>query len=363
MGFRCGIVGLPNVGKSTLFNALTKSTAADVANYPFCTIDPNIGRVAVPDARLQQLAALNASAVQIPANLDFVDIAGLVRGAAAGEGLGNRFLANIREVDVICHVLRCFASDSITHINGHVDPKSDYETVETELMLADLESLERRQAPLVKKARGGDEQAAAMLDLVQAVLPVLEAGEPARLAPIPPAALRSLQLITSKPVLLIANLDEESIGTGNQFSLVVEELGRKVKAPVLQIAAGIEQELLEITDMDECGELLDGLGIRETGLEQLIFAGYSELGLITFFTAGPKESRAWSVAEGSTAQQAAGVIHTDFARGFIAAEITAYDDYIACKGLGNARQQGKARLEGRDYLIRDGDVVQFRFNV
>jgi ribosome-binding ATPase len=363
MGFKCGIVGLPNVGKSTLFNALTETAAAQAANYPFCTIEPNVGEVAVPDARLQTLATLAKSAEIVPTRLNFVDIAGLVRGASKGEGLGNQFLANIREVDAIAHVVRCFEDGEVTHVEGRIDPIADIETVETELMLADLDSLERRVDTLGKKAKGGDKEAKETLDLVNRALALLRDGKPARLAERKPEEERTfhmLGLITSLPVLYVCNVDEGAAGSGNDYSRKVEQKAAAEGAAAVVISAKIEAEIA-LLGRDERAEYLDTLSLKEAGLDRLIRAGYGLLNLVTFFTAGPKESRAWTVTRGSKAPQAAGVIHSDFERGFIRAETIAYDDYVACGGEAGARDAGKLRLEGKDYVVQDGDVMHFRF--
>jgi len=367
MGFNCGIVGLPNVGKSTLFNALTQTQAAEAANYPFCTIEPNTGRVGVPDPRLSKLAELAKSQKIIPTQLEFVDIAGLVKGASKGEGLGNQFLANIRETDAICHVLRCFESGDITHVEGSVDPLRDAEIVETELMLADLEALERREANLIKKARGNDKEAKAELDIVVEVLKLLRDGRPARLYT--PGdeedakRLRMMQLITAKPVLYVCNVEEESAADGNSLSAKVFEKAKAEGAQAVVISAAIEAEVAMLDDPEERTVFLSDLGLEEPGLARVIRAGYALLDQITFFTIGPKEARAWNVHRGAKAPQAAGVIHTDFERGFIAAETIAYDDYVACGGEPGAKEAGKMRLEGREYVVKDGDCFHFRFNV
>jgi len=363
MGFKCGIVGLPNVGKSTLFNALTETAAAQAANYPFCTIEPNVGEVAVPDERLQTLARLAKSAEIVPTRLNFVDIAGLVRGASKGEGLGNQFLANIREVDAIAHVVRCFEDGEVTHVEGRIDPIADIETVETELMLADLDSLERRVDALGKKAKGGDKEAKETLDLVNRALALLRDGKPARLAERKPEEERTfhmLGLITALPVLYVCNVDEGSAATGNDSSRKVEQRATTEGAAAVVISAKIEAEIA-LLGRDERAEYLETLGLQEAGLDRLIRAGYGLLNLVTFFTAGPKEARAWTVTRGSKAPQAAGVIHSDFERGFIRAETIAYDDYVTCGGEAGARDAGKLRLEGKDYVVQDGDVMHFRF--
>ena len=363
MGFKCGIVGLPNVGKSTLFNALTQTAAAQAANYPFCTIEPNVGDVAVPDARLDRLAAIAKSAQIIPTRITFVDIAGLVRGASKGEGLGNQFLANIREVDAVVHVLRCFEDDDITHVEGRIDPVGDADTVETELMLADLDSLERRIGALEKKAKGGDKESREQFALMSKAIALLREGKPARDADLTPEereSYRQLGLMTEKPVLYVANVEEGSAATGNKYSKLVEEKAKREGAGCVVISARIEEEVAQLGE--ERGEFLKTLGLEEPGLNRLIRAGYALLGLITFFTAGPKEARAWTITKGSRAPQAAGVIHTDFEKGFIRAETIAYNDYVALGGEAGARDAGKMRLEGKDYVVADGDVMHFRFN-
>jgi len=364
MGFQCGIVGLPNVGKSTLFNALTETAAAQAANYPFCTIEPNVGEVAVPDARLDTLAKLAKSAQIVPTRLTFVDIAGLVRGASKGEGLGNQFLANIREVDAIAHVVRCFEDTDVTHVEGRIDPIADIETVETELMLADLESLERRVDGLSKKAKGGDKEAKETLDLVNRALALLRKGEPARRTERKPEeekAFHMLGLLTALPVLYVCNVDEASAAGGNAFSQKVKAKAQAEGAAVVVISAKIEAEIAALSH-DEREDYLAAIGLKEAGLDRLISAGYALLHLVTFFTAGPKEARAWTVTRGAKAPQAAGVIHSDFERGFIRAETIAYDDYVACGGESGARDAGKMRLEGKDYVVQDGDVMHFRFS-
>ncbi|MBX6375296.1 MAG: redox-regulated ATPase YchF [Acetobacteraceae bacterium] len=364
MGFNCGIVGLPNVGKSTLFNALTQTAAAQAANYPFCTIEPNVGRVAVPDPRLEAIARVAKSAKIVPTSLEFVDIAGLVRGASKGEGLGNQFLANIREVDAIVHVLRCFEDPDVTHVEGSVDPIRDAETVETELMLADLDSLEKRMVGLTKRARGGDKEATAQLALIEPILAALREGRPARTA-VPKGeeeAARRLQLLTTKPVLYVCNVDEGAAATGNDFSARVFARAEAEGAKAVVVSAAIEAEIAQMPEADR-KDFLASLGLEDSGLDRVIRAGYALLGLITYFTAGPKETRAWTVVQGTKAPQAAGVIHGDFERGFIAAETIAYEDYIALGGEQGAKEAGKMRIEGKDYVVRDGDVMLFRFNV
>ncbi len=362
MGFKCGIVGLPNVGKSTLFNALTETAAAEAANYPFCTIEPNVGQVAVPDPRLQEIARIAGSAKIVPTTLAFVDIAGLVRGASKGEGLGNQFLANIREVDAIIHVLRCFESADITHVEGRVDPVEDAETVETELMLADLESLERRVPALVKKAQGGDKEAKAAARILGEALELLRQGRPARLAsakdPDEARHLAQAQLLTAKPVLYVCNVDEASAADGNAHSDRVQERARREGAGCVVVSAAIEAEIVALP-ADERADFLASLGLTETGLARVIRAGYELLGLLTFFTAGPKEARAWTVAKGATAPQAAGVIHSDFETKFIRAETVAHADFVALGGEARAREAGKLRAEGKAYVVQDGDVMHF----
>jgi GTP-binding protein YchF len=365
MGFKAGIVGLPNVGKSTLFNALTETAAAQAANYPFCTIEPNVGEVAVPDPRLEKLASLAKSAEIVPTRLTFVDIAGLVRGASKGEGLGNQFLANIREVDAIVHVVRCFVDDDVTHVDSRIDPIADIETIETELMLADLESLERRLDPLEKKIRGGDKEAKETLDLVTRALGLLREGKPARLTERKPEEeklFRMLALMTAKPVLYVCNVEEASAATGNTLSRQVEERARAEGALAVVISAKIEAEIA-VLPQEERAEFLATIGLEEPGLNRLIRAGYALLDLVTFFTAGPKEARAWTIRSGTQAPQAAGVIHTDFEKGFIRAETISYDDYVRLGGEAGARDAGRLRLEGKDYLVADGDVLHFRFAV
>ncbi len=366
MGFKCGIVGLPNVGKSTLFNALTQTAAAQAANYPFCTIEPNVGDVAVPDPRLETLAAIAGSQEIIPTRITFVDIAGLVRGASKGEGLGNQFLANIREVDAVVHVLRCFEDDDITHVEGKIDPIADAETVETELMLADLDSLEKRLPALEKKAKGADKDAKETIALVTKAVTLLRDGKPARialpdLAPEERAPYSQLGLMTAKPVLYVLNVEEGSAATGNSISARAEEMAKKQGARAVVISAKIEEEIAQMPMADR-KDFLESLGLEEPGLNRLIRAGYELLGLLTFFTVGPKEARAWTVTAGSKGPQAAGVIHTDFEKGYIRAETIAYDDYVAGKGEAGAREAGKFRLEGKDYVVADGDVMHFRFN-
>ncbi|HEX5600494.1 MAG TPA: redox-regulated ATPase YchF [Hyphomicrobiaceae bacterium] len=363
MGFKCGIVGLPNVGKSTLFNALTQTAAAEAANYPFCTIEPNVGEVGVPDPRLEKLAAIAKSAQTIPTRLTFVDIAGLVRGASKGEGLGNQFLAHIREVDAVAYVLRCFEDPDIAHVEGRIDPLGDADVVETELMLADLESLERRRIPLEKKAKSGEKEAKLQLAVIDKALALLRDGKPARLAELTAEEeplFKQLQLLTAKPVLYVCNVDEASAASGNDYSRLVEERAKAEGAGCVVISAKIEAELAGLSPEDRQAYLAE-LGLEEPGLNRLIREGYRLLGLITYFTVGPKETRAWTVPAGTKAPKAAGVIHTDFEKGFIRAETIAYDDFIAYGGEAGAREAGKMRLEGKDYVVKDGDVLHFRF--
>ena len=364
MGFKCGIVGLPNVGKSTLFNALTQTAQAEAANYPFCTIEPNVGEVPVPDPRLDKLAAIAKSAQILPTRLTFVDIAGLVRGASTGEGLGNKFLAHIREVDAIAYVLRCFEDDDITHVEGRIDPAADADTVETELMLADMESLERRRLALEKRAKGQDKEAKAMIVLVDRALELLREGKPARLAEVANEERQMwnmLQLLTSKPILYVCNVDEGSAATGNAFSKTVQERAAAEGAVAVVISAKIEAELAGL-EADERTEYLADLGLEEPGLNRLIRSGYELLDLVTYFTVGPKEARAWTITDGTKAPKAAGVIHGDFEKGFIRAETIGYDDYVSLGGETPCKEAGKMRLEGKEYLVKDGDVMHFRFN-
>jgi GTP-binding protein YchF len=366
MGFRCGIVGLPNVGKSTLFNALTETQAAQAANYPFCTIEPNVGQVAVPDPRLDRLAAIASSAKIIPTQLGFVDIAGLVKGASKGEGLGNQFLGNIREVDAIVHVLRCFENDDIQHVANHVDPLADADTVETELLLSDLESLEKGVPNLIKRGQQGDKESKIAAAVLGKALELLREGKPARLT-VPSdeeeaRVFAQAQLITAKPVLYVCNVNEEDAASGNAFSQQVFAKAQAEGATAVVVSAAIESELVGMAS-DERMEFLGELGLEETGLARVIRAGYELLHLITFFTVGPKEARAWTVERGSRAPQAAGAIHSDFERGFIRAETIAYDDYIALNGEAGARDAGKLRQEGKEYVVQDGDVLHFKFNV
>jgi len=364
MGFRMGIVGLPNVGKSTLFNALTRTAAAQAANFPFCTIEPNVGDVAVPDARLDKLADIGKSAQIIPTRMTFVDIAGLVKGASKGEGLGNQFLANIRETDAIAHVLRCFEDEDVTHVDGRVDPVADAETIETELIIADMESIEKRLQNIVRKVRGGDKEAMQQERLMKAALALLEEGKPARLLEVDAEdakAWKMLQLLTSKPVLYVCNVDEAEAGTGNALSEKVAEMAAAQGNAHVVISAKIEEEISQL-DADEAAEFLAELGLEEAGLDRLIRAGYDLLDLQTYFTVGPKEARAWTIRRGTSAPQAAGVIHGDFERGFIRAETIAFDDFVACNGEAGAKESGKMRAEGKAYLVKDGDVLHFLFN-
>ena len=366
MGFKCGIVGLPNVGKSTLFNALTATAAAEAANFPFCTIEPNTGRVGVPDARLDTIAKIGGSATIIPTQLEFVDIAGLVRGASKGEGLGNQFLGNIREVDAIVHVVRCFEDDNVTHVEGAINPVSDAETVETELMIADMESLEKREQSLQKKARGGDKDATVQMDLITRALEVLRNGQPARVLEIAEddqKAFAMLQLLTSKPVLYVCNVEEDSAADGNSLSAKVAEMAAKEGAQSVVISAKIEEEVSALESEEDKADFLESLGLVETGLARVIQAGYKLLGLLTYFTVGPKEARAWTVREGASGPEAAGVIHTDFEKGYIKAETMAYDDFVDLGGEQACKEAGKLRQEGRGYIVKDGDIMHFKFNV
>ncbi|MCT4332033.1 redox-regulated ATPase YchF [Paracoccus sp. YLB-12] len=364
MGFRMGIVGLPNVGKSTLFNALTRTAAAQAANFPFCTIEPNVGEVAVPDPRLDRLAGIAGSKQIIPTRITFVDIAGLVKGASKGEGLGNQFLANIREVDAIAHVLRCFEDGDVTHVEGRVDPIADAEVIETELMIADMESVERRLANLARKLKGGDKEAAEQQDLLKRALAALENGQPARTVDIAEDERKTwnmLQLLTSKPVLYVCNVAEDEAAKGNALSDKVAEMAKAQGAGHVVISARIEEEISQL-EAEEAQMFLGEMGLDEAGLDRLIRAGYDLLGLQTYFTVGPKEARAWTITKGTLAPQAAGVIHGDFEKGFIRAETVAYDDYISGNGEAGAREAGKLRVEGKSYEVKDGDVLHFLFN-
>ena len=364
MGFKMGIVGLPNVGKSTLFNALTKTAAAQAANFPFCTIEPNVGDVAVPDARLDRLAAIAQSKQIIPTRMTFVDIAGLVKGASKGEGLGNQFLANIREVDAIAHVLRCFEDGDVTHVEGRVDPVADAETIETELMLADMESIEKRLQNIIRKVRGGDKEAVQQERLMKAAMAALENGQPARSVEVDDEdkkAWKGLQLLTTKPILYVCNVDEGSAADGNEFSARVAEMAAEQGAASVVISAQIEEEISQL-EPDEAEMFLEEMGLSEAGLDRLIRAGYELLHLETYFTVGPKEARAWTIRSGTTAPKAAGVIHGDFEKGFIRAETIAYDDFVSLGGEQAAKEAGKMRAEGKAYIVKDGDVLHFLFN-
>ena len=365
MGFKCGIVGLPNVGKSTLFNALTKTAMAQAENYPFCTIEPNVGEVAIPDPRLYELAKIAKSENIVPTRMTFVDIAGLVKGASKGEGLGNQFLANIREMDAIAYVLRCFDDSDIVHVEGKIDPLSDFETVETELMLADLESLEKRQPSFSKKAKSGDKESAELLTVVEKALALLQDGKPVREIKIKDdeeTLLKGLQLLTSKPVLYVCNVNESDAAKGNHYSDSVFDMAKKDGAGAVLISAKIESELSQLEDDDQ-REFLEELGLKQPGLIRMIYEGYDLLDLMTYFTAGPKESRAWTVPSNSLAPRASRAIHTDFEKGFIRAEVISFSDYVECNGEQGAKEAGKLRIEGKDYRVRDGDVILFRFNV
>ncbi|MBQ8651409.1 MAG: redox-regulated ATPase YchF [Alphaproteobacteria bacterium] len=365
MGFNCGIVGLPNVGKSTLFNALTSTAQAESANYPFCTIEPNVGRIAVPDARLVELAKIAGSKQILPAQLEFVDIAGIVEGASKGEGLGNKFLANIRETDAILHVVRCFDNDDITHVSGKVDPVSDIDVIETELLLADMESVDNRIQNLSKKAKAGDKQTKEILEVLNLVADVLHSGHPAKETKVNESQrliLKQLQLLTTKPMLYVCNVSEtELLNEDNKYVLSVKK--KAGNSPVVKISAAIEAEIACLDSEEDKREFLNDLGMQSTGLDLVVRTGYELLGLQTYFTIGPKEARAWTIQKGTKAPAAAGVIHTDFERGFICAETISWKDYIECEGEQKAKQLGKLRLEGKDYAVQDGDVMHFRFNV
>lgn len=366
MGFNCGIVGLPNVGKSTLFNALTATANAQAANFPFCTIEPNVGRVAVPDTRLDAIAKLAGSANILPAQLEFVDIAGLVKGASQGEGLGNQFLANIRETDAIIHVLRCFENGDITHVEGSVDPIRDAEIIETELMLADLESIDKQITNMSKKAKGNDKDAKELLVVAEKVKAALDEGQPVRSVDIDEdeaPLLKRLQMITSKPILYVCNVNEEDAAEGNDLSNKVAAMAADQGANHVVISAAIEAEISVMETQEDKNEFLDSLGLEEAGLDKIIKAGFDLLSLQTYFTAGPKEARAWTIHKGWKAPQAAGVIHTDFEKGFIRAETTSYADYVECGGEQGAKENGKTRQEGKEYIVQDGDVILFKFNV
>jgi GTP-binding protein YchF len=366
MGFNCGIVGLPNVGKSTLFNALTETAAAQAANFPFCTIEPNVGRVAVPDPRLDEIAGIAGSKAIIPTQLEFVDIAGLVKGASKGEGLGNQFLANIRETDAVLHVLRCFDDGNVTHVEGSVDPIRDAEIIETELMIADMESLQKRLIPLQKKARVGEKGMASQLEMIERVLKALEDGKPARTverSKDEERVFQLLQLLTSKPLLYVCNVSEDDAATGNEYTAQVQKMADEQNAELVIISAAMEAEISQLDTDDDKKDFLEAAGLEEPGLNKVIRAGYNLLDLITFFTVGPKEARAWTVKRNSRAPQAAGAIHTDFERGFIKAETIDFKDFTECGGEQKAKETGKMRQEGKEYIVNDGDIMLFRFNV
>ena len=366
MSFNCGIVGLPNVGKSTLFNALTATQAAQAENFPFCTIEPNVGKVALPDVRLAEIAKIANSEKVVPAQLEFVDIAGLVKGASKGEGLGNQFLSNIRETDAIIHVLRCFEDADVTHVEGSIDPLRDAEVIETELMLADLESVDKQIASLEKKARGADKEAKLLLEIAQRVKAALDDGKSARTvegSEDERKPFKMLQLLTSKPILYVCNVNEDDAASGNEWTAKVEAMAAEQGAQVVVICANIEAEIAQLDSAEEKKEFLETIGLSEPGLDRIIKAGFTLLGLQTYFTAGPKEARAWTVKIGAKAPEAAGVIHTDFEKGFIKAETIAYDDYASLNGEQGAKDAGKMRQEGKDYIVQDGDVILFRFNV
>ncbi len=367
MGFNCGIVGLPNVGKSTLFNALTATAAAQAANFPFCTIEPNVGKVGVPDTRLDDIARIAGSAKIVPTQLEFVDIAGLVKGASKGEGLGNQFLGNIRQTDAIIHVLRCFEDSDITHVDGSVDPIRDAETIETELLLADLESLEKQLKNTEKKAKGGDKDAKIQFDLMERIKTALDAGHAARTIEPENAdeekIYHQLGMLTSKPILYVCNVNEDDAANGNEFSKQVADMAKKQGAQSVIICAAIESEIAQLESTEEKTEFLEAIGLEQAGLDRIITAGYELLGLQTYFTAGPKETRAWTTRKGAKAPEAAGAIHTDFEKGFIKAEVIAFDDFVGLGGEQVAKDQGKMRQEGKEYIVQDGDIILFRFNV